>query len=130
MFGRLKNAGEETLGQRGESLACRYLSRLGYRIVLRNYRTKIGEIDIIAEENGVLVFVEVKTRRGHRCGHPFEAVTEAKRRQISKAALCYLTETGRHGQMARFDVVAVSFAGGVEPVIELARNAFDLTYGG
>lgn len=130
MFGKIKKEQEESLGQLGETLACRYLSRQGYRIVRRNYRTKLGEIDIIAEEHGTLAFVEVKTRRGHWCGHPFEAVTKAKRRQISKAALCYLEETGRHGGAARFDVVAVSFAGGSEAKIELIRNAFDLTYGG
>jgi putative endonuclease len=97
--------------------------------VFRNYRTRLGEIDIIAEDQGNLVFVEVKTRRGHQCGHPFEAVTPAKCRQISKAALLYLTETGREGQAARFDVVAISFAGGNAPVIELVKNAFDLHYG-
>ena len=97
--------------------------------MVRNYRTKLGEIDIIAEEQGTLVFVEVKTRRGHQCGHPFEAVTPAKCRQISKTALEYLAETGREGQPARFDVVAISFAGEAEPVFELLKNAFDLSYG-
>ncbi len=96
---------------------------------MRNYRTKLGEIDIIAEEKGTLVFVEVKTRRGHQCGHPFEAVTPAKCRQISRVALEYLAETGREGQSARFDVVAISFSGEAVPVIELVKNAFDLSYG-
>ena len=89
----------------------------------------MGEIDIIAEEQGTLVFVEVKTRRGHQCGHPFEAVTPAKCRQISKVALQYLAETGREGHSARFDVVAISFAGEGAPMVELVKNAFDLSYG-
>ncbi len=129
MFGRIKEAGNIPVGRQGETLACQYLSRQGYRIIVRNYRTKLGEIDIIAEEQGTLVFVEVKARRGHQCGHPFEAVTPSKCRQISKVALQYLAETGREGCPARFDVVAVSFAGEAAPVIELVKNAFDLSYG-
>ncbi|HIJ91483.1 MAG: YraN family protein [Desulfobulbaceae bacterium] len=125
----MKQTGEIPLGQQGETLASRYLSRQGYRVILRNYRTKQGEIDIVAEEQGVLVFVEVKTRRSQQCGHPFEAVTPAKCRQISKAALQYLAETGREGQPARFDVVAISFSGENAPVVELVKNAFDLSYG-
>ena len=129
MFGKIKEASTISLGQQGETLACRYLSHLGYRVLARNYRTKQGEIDIIAEERNSLVFVEVKTRRGHQCGHPFEAVTPAKCRQISKAALQYLAETGREGQAARFDVVAISIAGEGAPVVELVKDAFDLSYG-
>ncbi|MFA7383869.1 MAG: YraN family protein [Desulfurivibrionaceae bacterium] len=125
----MRDSDKISIGQLGETLACQYLSRQGYRIILRNYRTKLGEIDIIAEEQGTLVFVEVKARRGHKCGHPFEAVTSAKCRQISKTALLYLAENGREGQAARFDVVAISFAGGAAPVIELVKNAFDLSYG-
>lgn len=129
MFGKIKETGNISVGQQGEALACQYLSRQGYRVIARNYRTKLGEIDIIAEEQGTLVFVEVKTRRGHQCGHPFEAVTPTKCRQISKVALEYLAETGREGHSARFDVVAISFAGEAAPVVELAKNAFDLSFG-
>lgn len=129
MFGKIKETGKIPVGQQGETLACQYLVRQGYRLIARNYRTKLGEIDIIAEERGTLVFVEVKTRRGHQCGHPFEAVTPTKCRQISKVALQYLAETGREGHSARFDVVAISFAGEAEPVVELVKNAFDLSYG-
>ena len=129
MFGKIKETGNISVGQQGEALACQYLSRQGYRVIARNYRTKLGEIDIIAEEQGTLVFVEVKTRRGHQCGHPFEAVTPTKCRQISKVALEYLAETGREGHSARFDVVAISFAGEAAPVVELVKNAFDLSFG-
>lgn len=130
LFGKIKDAGNIPVGQQGETLACQYLSRQGYRVIVRNYRTRLGEIDIIAEERGTLVFVEVKTRRGHQCGHPFEAVTPAKCRQISKVALEYLAETGREGCSARFDVVAISIAAETEPVVvELVKNAFELSYG-
>ena len=129
MFGKIKEADNIPVGRQGEVLACQYLARHGYRVLVKNYRTKLGEVDIIAEERGTLVFVEVKSRRGHQCGHPFEAVTPAKCRQISKVALEYLAETGREGHPARFDVVAISFAGEAAPVIELVKNAFELSYG-
>lgn len=129
LFAKIKTAGNISLGQQGEELACQHLSRQGYRVIVRNYRTKLGEIDIIAEEKGTLAFIEVKTRCGHSCGHPFEAVTSAKCRQISKAALQYLAETGREGQTARFDVVAISIVKEAAPVIELIKDAFDLNYG-
>ncbi|MGV1099412.1 YraN family protein [Thiovibrio sp. JS02] len=122
-------SGKLSLGQAGEELASRFLAGLGYRLLARNYRTRLGEIDIVAEEGRVVVFVEVKTRRAHQCGHPAEAVTPAKCRQISKAALQYLGETGREGQDARFDVVAVTIPADSSPEIELIRNAFDLSYG-
>ena len=119
----------KTFGREGESAAEQYLRRKGYRIVGRNLRSSVGELDLVAEDGQVLVFVEVKTIRGHQCGHPFEAVTPTKCRQISKVALQYLAETGREGQAARFDVVAISFAGEAAPVVELVKNAFDLSYG-
>ncbi len=118
-----------SLGRQGEELAGRFLARQGYRLLARNYRTRLGEIDIVAEEGRTVVFVEVKTRRAHDCGHPAEAVTPAKCRQISKAALQFLGETGREGQEARFDVVAVTLPLAAPPEIELIRNAFDLSYG-
>lgn len=121
--------GDVPLGRRGEEIACRYLTGRGYRILVRNYRTRLGEIDIIAQQGATLVFVEVKTRRGSGCGHPLEAVTPGKCRQISKVALLYLAETGREKEAARFDVVAVTLAGHGGPVVELVRNAFDLSYG-
>jgi putative endonuclease len=127
--GRALNRNELPLGRRGEEIACRHLVAQGYRILVRNYRSRLGEVDIIAEEGATLVFVEVKSRRGHRCGHPSEAVTPAKCRQISRVALLYLAETGRFGEAARFDVVAVTFAGQDGPLVELLRNAFELSYG-
>ncbi len=87
----------------------------------------MGEIDIIAREKKTLVFVEVKARASTGFGHPKLAVTPAKQRRISMAALCYLKETGQTHAKARFDVVAI-LASHPAPRIEIIRNAFDLAY--
>ncbi|HDH53078.1 MAG TPA: YraN family protein, partial [Nitrospirae bacterium] len=71
------------LGQKGEELAVKYLRKKGYKIIKQNYKTKIGEIDIIANDGGTLVFVEVKTRESIAYGMPFEAVNSYKRRKIA-----------------------------------------------
>ena len=76
-----------SFGGRGERAAERFLRRKGYRILGRNVRLAVGEIDLIAEENGVIVFVEVKTRRGEAAGHPVEAVDEEKQRRLTRLAL-------------------------------------------
>jgi putative endonuclease len=115
-------------GEAGEALAARLLRRQGYRILETNYRTPIGEIDIIARERDTIVFVEVKARRSLHFGHPKTAVTAHKRRKLSMLALYYLKTTGQSGAKARFDVVAISTAP-ERPEVEIVRNAFDLVYG-
>lgn len=115
------------LGARGEALAAQYLQRAGYRILVRNYRCRYGEIDLVAEEGGNLVFIEVKTRSGAGFGHPLEAVDRRKRGQLTRAARRYLEENGAGERFCRFDVVAISLAG--EPRLELVRNAFELEEG-
>lgn len=119
----------QRFGMAGESLAVKILENAGYRILARNYRTKLGEIDIIAREGEVIVFVEVKSRAaGGLYGNPKYAVNRTKQRHISKAALHYLKETGRLGCRARFDVVSI--LSGEEGVRwEIVRNAFELAYG-
>ena len=96
------------LGKTGEDLACRALRRRGYEILDRRYRTRAGELDIIARENGTLVFVEVKTRSSARFGHPFDAVTRAKQRKLVAMADDYLARKGWQGRPCRFDVVGLS----------------------
>ncbi|MEW6594843.1 MAG: YraN family protein [Thermodesulfobacteriota bacterium] len=123
----MSDPGKE-LGRQGEGLAAAYLARAGYRIVARNYRSRLGELDLVAEEGGVVVFVEVKTRRDGAAVGPFEAVTASKRRQMARVALDYLTRHGQNERAARFDVVAVTFGGG-GPRIELMKNAFALDEG-
>ena len=115
-----------SLGKQGEDLACRHLERLGYKILARNYRGRCGEIDIVAEERGTLVFVEVKTRSGSGFGSPLEAVNAHKQHQLGRVALEYLAENDCHSQPARFDVVGVLFESD-SPVLELVRDAFFLS---
>lgn len=80
----------KSLGSKGEDLAVRFLKRKGYRIIERNYKTPIGEIDIIAQDGGTLVFIEVKTRTSASFGYPFEAVDRKKRQKLKNLALLYL----------------------------------------
>jgi putative endonuclease len=115
------------LGKLGEDLAIKRIKKLGYRYIARNYRCSLGEIDIIAREGDCLVFIETKTRRGRSTGYAKEAVTDRKKRQLSKAALAYMKANDLNDSKARFDVVAVTLDEGGEH-IELIRNAFDLAY--
>nr|MBC7244472.1 YraN family protein [Chloroflexota bacterium] len=114
----------QTLGQRGEELAMRYLQQLGYVIVERNYRSPEGEIDIIAHDQGRLAFVEVRTRRGTAFGTPEESITFEKQARLATVARQYLQEKGDWDVEWGIDVVAVEFsAGGVLQRIDLIRNA-------
>lgn len=115
-----------SLGRQGEELACRHLRSLGYRILCCNYRRRQGEIDIVAEEGAVLVFVEVKTRSGIAFGDPLEAVTFRKRQQIAGTALQYLAENDRHDSASRFDVVGVLIKEDGTCSLQLVRDAFSL----
>ena len=117
----------QKLGQTGESLAAWYLKKNGYKIIEQNYRTPLGEIDIIAQEKKIIVFVEVKSRRSIRFGNPKWAVTPQKQRKISRVALQYLKSTRQMNKSARFDVVAVT-SNRDEPQIEIVKNAFELAY--
>ena len=110
-------------GDRGEHEAGRYLRRLGYRILVRNYRTPQGEVDLIARDGNVVVFVEVKTRRH---GTPAEAVTSAKQLRLTLAALHFLKRHGLLEQSCRFDVVAIVWPEGRRtPAIEHIPHAFE-----
>ncbi|MFZ0614272.1 MAG: YraN family protein [Desulfobacterales bacterium] len=117
----------QQFGQAGESIAARFLRKMGYRIIEQNYRTVLGEIDIIAKDRDTLVFVEVKARNSGRYGNPKYAVTPRKQRKISMVALHYLKSTSQSRVKARFDVVAIRSAAAA-PQIELIKNAFDLAY--
>jgi len=114
-------------GLEGEKLAVRHLKRLGYRIVCRNYRSPLGEIDIIARHRGVLVFVEVKSRSTESFGSPKLALTPAKQRKLSQVAWHYLQQHNLTEASARFDVVTISRMQG-SPHLEVIENAFDSTY--
>ncbi len=106
----------------------KFLVSKGYKVIGRNYRTRLGEIDIIAREGGVTCFIEVKARHSKLFGEPCEAVSPRKQRQICRSALCYLEENGLHESQARFDVVSLLYPGG-QPEIELIRDAFESSRG-
>ena len=104
-------------------MARRFLKDLGFRIVEENFSCALGEIDLIAEDGDILVFVEVKTRRSARFGTPAEAVHARKQRQILRVAEAYMRGRRIRGP-CRVDVVAVEFPGqGTEARVELIRNA-------
>jgi putative endonuclease len=112
------------IGDRGEDLAARHLAGLGYRVVDRNWRWRRGEIDLIAEKAGELVFVEVKARRSHSFGSPAEAVTRAKQRKLIQAAQAYLLDHGKSDARWRIDVIALDLARDGEVVhLEHFENA-------
>jgi putative endonuclease len=111
------------LGDRGERAAARFLRRQGMRVLLRGYRAQSGEIDLIARDGDILVFVEVKARRQ---GVPAEAVTPEKQRRITRAALHFLRKHGLLEQRCRFDVVAIVWPDDRRPPqIDHIRNAFE-----
>jgi putative endonuclease len=110
-------------GKSGEDLAARFLAENGFTILARNYRFERAEIDIVAEEEEELVFIEVKTRRSRSYGAPEEAVTEEKQEQIRAAAEGYLYQQGVDNRPCRFDVVAIELRNGTTEIRHL-RNAF------
>ena len=120
-----ENAG---VGNRGEELASAFLESNGLKIVERNFRCKGGEVDIIARDGKTIVFIEVKSRRNLAYGVPQLAVTPFKQRQISKAALTWLSKNRLHDSPARFDVIAILLENKYSHQIEHIRNAFDLAY--
>lgn len=101
-----------SLGKKGESLAVKYLKERGYTIVETNFRYERAEIDVIAKEKNVLVFVEVKTRRKNSLGEPEDSVTLRKRDQIIKAAEGYLYKRNLPEIECRFDVIAIKQSNG------------------
>jgi putative endonuclease len=116
----------QSLGQRGERAAGRYLRKLGYKIVGRSERGRLGELDLVAVDGRTIVFVEVKTRSSHDAGHPAEAVDAEKQRRLTRLALAYLKRHELLEFAARFDVLAVTWPDGArQPTIDHIRNAFE-----
>lgn len=98
------------LGRNGEALAARYLQERGWRILARNFRSGHKEVDLIARRDSVIVFVEVKARQSRSFGHPLEAITYRKRREVTAAARGWLHEVRPRGcSIRRFDAIAVLF---------------------
>ena len=114
------------LGDRGERLAAGYLADRGWVIVHRNYRIGHREIDLVARRDEVVAFVEVKTRGGLGYGHPLEAITRKKRREIQQVAAAWIEAHGTPTDVYRFDAVAILLPVGGPPVIEHVEDAWRL----
>ena len=113
------------LGKSGEELAVDLLAEIGYKIIARNYKTRLSEIDIIATDKDTICFIEVKSRSQDRFGMPQESISRHKQRQVAKTALMFLKQRNLLGKKARFDVVSVLY-GDCEPKLDLIKNAFEL----
>lgn len=98
---------KRAIGSEGEQIAVKFLKRNGYKILQRNYRCRIGEIDIICFDHGTVVFVEVKTRHGDLYGPPELSVTEAKKKRILRIASHYISKNKIEGIDLRFDVISI-----------------------
>ena len=114
------------LGKTGEDHACAALEAGGSEILARRYRTRHGEIDIVACDGAVVVFVEVKARTTDRFGGAAAAVTRSKQHRMGQMAVHFLARHRLHDRPCRFDVVTVEFNGG-SPRVEIYRNAFGLS---
>ena len=113
------------LGKIGEEAAVGLLKDNGYKILQKNYKTKLGEIDIIAKDKDTICFIEVKARQTDRFGLPCEAISKFKQRQISKAALIFLKGKNILDKKARFDIVSIIYSE-EKPKLDLIRGAFEL----
>ena len=106
------------LGEIGEIRACEFLSRKGLRILDRNWRIKSGEIDIVAAQDSVIVFVEVKTRRSSAFGHPLEAISIEKAARLQRLALAWLATHQRLGNEYRIDAIGMILGRSGELIID------------
>jgi putative endonuclease len=114
------------LGEQGERLAEEFLRKLGCKILRRNWRTRLGEIDLIARDGDEVVFVEVKLRSTADWGDPQESVRPGKRRRICLAASEFADRNRLHGYTLRFDIVAVLLPDGGTPEVRHYKDAFPI----
>jgi putative endonuclease len=120
----LRKLDSKTLGRRGEDAAAAYLERQGIEIIDRNWRCRYGEVDIVAWDEGELVFVEVKTRQGIEQGLPEDAITHEKRSRYERIAACYLSDHVFEDCCVRFDVIALLVTDGRRALLRHHRSAF------
>ncbi|OZB86318.1 MAG: hypothetical protein B7X41_14245 [Microbacterium sp. 14-71-5] len=118
-------AAKDDLGRAGEDRAAEHLTRLGYRILDRNWRCDEGELDIVAQCDGVLAFVEVKTRRTLDYGHPFEAIDERKRKRLWRLVHVWVREhpMSSAGRALRLEAVGIV---GADPAVASLEHLRDL----
>jgi len=111
-------------GTIAENIAADYLSKRGYKIRERNYRTKEGEIDIIAEKDGALIFVEVRAKTGKSFGSAEESITERKKKRLIALAEAYLSDSGEQPESCRIDLIAIKLGANGELIrLDLIENA-------
>jgi putative endonuclease len=115
----------QELGKLGEDLAVSALTARGYAILDRRYRTRHGEIDIVAEDCGTIVFVEVRARATREFGRAAESLTAVKQRKVAAMAVDYLARRHLTNRPCRFDVVTVDDADGARPEVTVYSGAFD-----
>lgn len=113
------------LGRRSERMAAEYLKQRGYAILERNYRVGHKEVDLIARRGRLVAFIEVKARAGAGYGHPLEAITWSKRREVAYVARVWIAANGRSDLVYRFDAIAIIWSGN-SPVIEHVPNAWSV----
>jgi putative endonuclease len=112
-------------GEAGEWLACRHLEARGFRILGRNFRCRLGELDVVAQDGPTTVFVEIKQRSGSQHGPGYEAVTLGKRRRMVRAAKLYAAAHGLTESPLRFDVISIDTERPAHPRVRHDRGAFD-----
>jgi len=102
-----KNTTNQSIGKRGEDKAVSYLTKAGYKIIARNFRVQLGEVDIIAQENNQIVFVEVKARSCSIFGFPEEAINKRKLIKIKQVGEIWLNRHPKYPQSPRIDLIAI-----------------------
>jgi len=107
-------------GNAAEKLACQYLTDRGLKLIVANYHSRFGEIDLIMRDGAVLVFIEVRYRQSKQFGGAAGSVTTAKQRKISLTAMQFLQKNNKTNAICRFDVVALT-----DTEIEWIKSAFD-----
>jgi putative endonuclease len=118
--------GRPDTGRRAEELAAVELERQGFRIVARNWRRPEGELDLVADDHGTCVFVEVRSRTGLEQGDPLESITARKRARVIRAARLFIDSEPVPATGYRFDVVGVTFFDDArEPALTHVPNAFE-----
>ncbi|MDX2127673.1 MAG: YraN family protein [Chloroherpetonaceae bacterium] len=115
----------QSLGRSGEEIAAHHLTQKGYKVLERNFRCGKNEVDLIIRKDEVIAFVEVKLRRSTGYGHPLEAITIAKQKELAKAAECYIRKFPSSNTIYRFDVVGI-LADGIQEEITHLEDAFRL----
>ena len=111
------------IGRQSEEIAANFLKKQGYKILVKNFSSRLGELDIVAKDKETVCFIEVKCRSNLSRGLPEEAVTRSKKHKICKSALVFLKKNKLLDLEARFDVVSINSNSGE---IKLFKNAFDL----